>query len=246
MELNKLPDDSAAGRVRRLGAGRKKITPESQLEQNLNSLLKLRIAGDPDQETIVFTDLSPRSLSEKLQLMGTPTSAQTIRQWMDDQGLRLRSISKVISPGSSTERNRQFERIAELIDQYQADGNPYFSVDTKAKEFLGQLYRSGRVRSTQPFKAFNYDFPSLAESVIIPHGIYDPVRNRRHINIGLSHDTTLFACDSLQWYWNRIGKQCYQSASSLLLLCDCGGKFFHFLPPPNSLLLCYLNPSFQT
>ena len=92
--------------------------------------------------------------------MGTPVSDETIRQWMEEQGLRLRSIRKVISPGSSIDRNSQFERIAELIDQYQADGNPYFSVDTKAKEFLGQLYRRGRVHSNQPFKAFNYDFPS--------------------------------------------------------------------------------------
>lgn len=176
-----------------LGCSRRTI--ERGIDE-LNKLPDVRTAGDPDDETIVFTDLSPTTLSEKLKLMGTPASDETIRQWMDDQGLRLRSISKVISPSSSSDRNSQFERIAELINQYQADGNPYFSLDTKAKEFLGKLYRSGRVRSTQPFKAFNYDFPSLAEGVIIPHGIYEPVRNRGHINIGLSHDTTLFACDS--------------------------------------------------
>jgi len=39
--------------------------------------------------------------------------------------------------------------------------------------------------------------------VVIPHGIYDLVRNRGHINIGLSHDTSQFACDSFRWYWNR-------------------------------------------
>ncbi len=44
------------------------------------------------------------------------------------------------------------------------------------------------------------------------------------INIGLSHDTSQFACDSLLWHWNRIGKQCYPSATSILLLCDCGGS----------------------
>lgn len=190
----------------------------------MTSLLTVRTAGDPDDETIVFTDLSPRTLSQKLNVMGTPVSDKTIRQWMDENDLRLRNISKVLACGSVTERNTQFGRIAELIDQYQADGNPYFSVDTKAKEFLGQLYRSGRVRSNRPFKAFDHDFPSLADGVLIPHGIYDPVRNRGHINIGLSHDTTLFACDSLQWYWNRIAKQCYTGASSVLLLCDCGGS----------------------
>ncbi|MGB5711032.1 MAG: hypothetical protein WBM44_08995, partial [Waterburya sp.] len=159
----------------------------------MNSLLNQRTAGDPDDETIVYTDLSPRILSQKLQVMGTPVSDETIRQWMEEQDLRLRSISKVLSGGSAKDRNPQFERIAELIEQYQADGNPYFSVDTKAKEFLGKLYRSGRVRCTEPFKAFDHDFPSLADGVIIPHGIYDPVRNRGHINIGLFHDTTQFA-----------------------------------------------------
>jgi len=97
-------------------------------------------------------------------------------------------------------------------------------VDTKAKELQGQLYRAGRVRCSEPFQAFDHDFPSWAEGVIIPHGIYDLVRNRGHLNIGLSHDTTQFACDSLKWYWNRIGQQAYPGAKSILLLADCGGS----------------------
>lgn len=60
--------------------------------------------------------------------------------------------------------------------------------------------------------------------MIIPHGIYDIVRNRGHLNIGLSRDTTQLACDSLQWYWSRIGQQCYPHASSILLLMDGGGS----------------------
>ncbi len=54
--------------------------------------------------------------------------------------------------------------------------------------------------------------------------MYDPVRPRGHVNIGLSHDTTDFACDSLRWYWNRIGPQCDPHADALLLLLDCGGS----------------------
>lgn len=151
-------------------------------------------------------------------------SDETIRQWMDAQGLRLRKIRKVLPGGSSADRDAQFVRIAELIDEYQASGNPYFSVDTKAKEHLGKLYRAGRIRCNHPFQAFDHDFPSWADGVIIPHGIYDPLRNRGHVNLGLSHDTSEFARDSLRWYWNRIGKQCYPEATSILLLCDCGGS----------------------
>ena len=108
--------------------------------------------------------------------------------------------------------------------EYFAAGNPVFSLDTKAKEHLGQLFRKGRVWTQQAFQAFDHDFPSWATGVVIPHGIYDLARNRGHINIGLSHDTSQFACDSFRWYWNRIGQRCYPDATSILLLCDCGGS----------------------
>lgn len=156
--------------------------------------------------------------------MGTPVSDTTIREWMPSIGLRLRKIHKDLAGGSSPDRNAQFERIGKLIAEYTTVGNPWFSVDTKAKEHLGQLFRAGRVRCSKAFRAFDHDFPSWADGVIIPHGIYDQVRNRGHINIGLSHDTSQFACDSLLWYWNRIGKQCYPDATSILLLLDCGGS----------------------
>jgi len=187
-------------------------------------LTKTRTAGDPDNERIVFTDLTPTRLAQKLAVMKTPASDDLIRQWMDEQNLRLRKIRKVLPGGASPDRDAQFLRIAELIDQYESAGNPYFSVDTKAKEFLGQLFRKGRVRCSKAFEAFDHDFPTWADGVLFPHGIYDPVRNRGHINLGLSRDTTQFACDSLKWYWNRIGQFCYPNADSILLLFDCGGS----------------------
>ena len=156
--------------------------------------------------------------------MGTPASDDTIRRWMDEENLRLRKIHKVKAGGASPDRDAQFQNISGLIEEYAAAGNPVFSVDTKAKEFLGQLFRAGRVRCSQAFQALDHDFPSWAEGVIIPHGIYDPFRNRGHLNLGLSHDTSQFACDSFQWYWNRIGQQSYQDADSILLLADCGGS----------------------
>lgn len=187
-------------------------------------MTQTRTGGDPDDERIVFTDLTPTRLEQELAARGTPVGDDLIRQWMDEQKLRLRKIRKALAGGASPDRDAQFLRIAELIAQYVAAGNPYFSVDTKAKEFLGQLFRKGRVRCSKAFEAFDHDFPTLAEGVLFPHGIFDPVRNRGHINLGLSHDTTQFACDSLKWYWNRIGRFCYPHADSILLLVDCGGS----------------------
>lgn len=187
-------------------------------------MTETRLAGDPDDPEIVFTDLTATRLEQELEAMGTPASDDAIRKWMDEQNLRLRKIKKVKAGGQSPDRDTQFQNIAQLIEEYEQAGNPYFSMDTKAKEFQGQLFREGRVRSSRAFEAFDHDFPSWADGVIIPHGLFDPVRNRGHLNLGLSHDTTEFACDSFQWYWNRIGQRCYPDADSILLLVDGGGS----------------------
>jgi len=200
------------------------VTPGSDVESNLEHLIETRTAGDPDDEQIVFTDLTPTRLEQELAALQTPAGDDLIRRWMDERGLRLRKIRKVLAGGQSPDRDAQFQNIAALISAFEANENPYFSVDTKAKEFLGRLFRKGRVRCSRAFDAFDHDFPSWADGVLIPHGIYDPVRNCGHVNLGLSHDTTEFACDSLRWYWNRIGKQCYPNAETMLLLLDCGGS----------------------
>ena len=147
-----------------------------------------------------------------------------VRDWLKDLGLALRKIHKVLAGGTSPDRDAQFQRIAALKAEYFEAGNPVLSFDSKAKEHLGLLFRKGRVWAQQAFQAFDHDFPSWADGVLIPHGIYDLARNRGHLNLGLSHDTSLFACDSLRWYWQRIGQQCYPQAKSILLLCDSGGS----------------------
>ena len=187
-------------------------------------MLEVRIAGDPDEKDVLWTDLSPRQIADVVTDMGTPVSPPVVQTWMEAQKLARHKIEKVLQGGQSPNRDTQFRRIAELKAQYFAAGNPVFSLDTKAKEHLGQLFREGRVWTQRAFQAFDHDFPSWATGVIIPHGIYDLARNRGHINIGLSHDTSQFACDSFRWYWNRIGQRCYPDATSILLLCDCGGS----------------------
>lgn len=71
---------------------------------------------------------------------------------------------------------------------------------------------------------FDHDWASLAEGVAIPHGLYDLTDNIGYIQIGTSHDTSEFACDSIRYWWNTYGKTRYPLADSLLLLCDGGGS----------------------
>ena len=133
VELDELPEDPADGRTRRPGAGRKKVTPGSEVELNLQSLTKTRTAGDPDDEQMIYTDLTPTRLEQEMAAMQTPVSDDLIRQWMDAQGLRLRKIRKVLAGGQSPDRDAQCHNIAALIQQYESVGNPYFSIDNQGE-----------------------------------------------------------------------------------------------------------------
>ena len=187
-------------------------------------MLEVRTAGDPDDEDVAWTDFSPRQIADLMTKMGTPVSAPVVRDWLEDQGLGLHKIVKDLAGGEHPDRNAQFERILDYQVEYFDADNPVFSIDTKAKEHLGELYRQGRVRTQRAFRAFDHDFPRWATGVVIPHGIYDLTRHCGHLNLGLSHDTSAFACDSFRWYWKRIGQRCYPAATSILWLCDGGGS----------------------
>lgn len=203
---------------------KKMAESQPELVENLKSVLDVRTAGNPDEADVLWTDLSPGQIAATVTKMGTPVSPPVVRDWLEDQGLARHKIEKTLAGGASPDRNTQFERIAELKAKYLDGGNPVFSIDTKAKEHLGQLFRAGRVWTQKAFQGLDHDFPSWATGVIIPHGIYDDRLKRGHLNIGISHDTSQFACDSFRWYWNRIGSRCYPDATSILWLCDAGGS----------------------
>jgi hypothetical protein len=79
------------------------------------------------------------------------------------------------------------------------------------------------VYCNQPRRAYDHDFPSWASGVIIPHGLYDVGRNEGWLHLGLSRDTSEFACDSLR-LWLEDAWQLYPSMEEMLVLCDGGGS----------------------
>lgn len=70
----------------------------------------------------------------------------------------------------------------------------------------------------------DHDFPSLAEGVVIPYGIYDVRANHGYVALGTSHDTSEFACDSIRHWWWTYGQRTYPDVTSIFLLCDGGGS----------------------
>ena len=86
------------------------------------------------------------------------------------------------------------------------------------------MYRAGTLYTQGVVTTYDHDWPSLATGVVIPHGLYDLRRNEGFVNLGTSHDTSEFACDSLLQWWQTQGQRQYPAATSLLLLCDGGGS----------------------
>lgn len=89
---------------------------------------------------------------------------------------------------------------------------------------IGNFYRDGKLYTQEMVVTFDHDFPSLAEGVVIPYGLYDLKHNHGYVALGTSHDTSEFAGDCIRQWWWDYGQQTYRHARSLLLLCDGGGS----------------------
>jgi hypothetical protein len=147
-----------------------------------------------------------------------------VKQLLKEHGYVTRKAQKAKAMGGHPDRDQQFENIARLKREYLGSDNPVVSMDTKKKELIGDFYRAGHLLTQGVIETFDHDFPSFASGVVIPHGLYDVKHNDGHVNLGTSHDTGEFACDSIERWWESQGRDLYPRASSILLLCDGGGS----------------------
>lgn len=175
-------------------------------------------------EEIRWTNLTLGEIAEYLGARGTPVSVPVVTQLLAKHKYVKRQAQKRQALGQHPQRDQQFQNIVRIRCAYEEARNPIVSIDTKKKELLGNFYRDGKLYTLQTLRTLDHDFPSAAQGVIIPHGLYDVQRNHGHINLGLSHDTSQFACDSAWLWWQRYGQCCYPQAKSWLWLCDGGGS----------------------
>lgn len=195
-----------------------------ELEDNFVEVMVDQTAGDPCRSEVIWTNLTQQEISDQLELRGTPVSTEVVRQLLDTFDFSRRQAQKKRSMGQHPDRNAQFEYIADLKQQFFDAGLPAISMDTKTKEPLGNFFRAGHIYTQFVIETFDHDFQSHAERMVIPHGLYDMGRNVGHITLGLSHDTSEFACDSLATWWRRYGRRAYPNAGEMLVLCDGGGS----------------------
>lgn len=210
---------------RKAGGGRKSALDSHEgIDELFLAILQEHNAGDPMNEQVKWTNLSVEAIRKRLKEAGITVSRNIVRKLLKKHDYVKRKALKKKAAGGHVNRNAQFERIKELRQDYETAGNPIISVDTKKKELLGSLYREGRLYTRETLEVSDHDFPSLADGVVIPHGIYDVARNEATVNIGTSRDTGEFACDSIGHWWTTQGQFAYPYANSLSMLMDGGGS----------------------
>lgn len=172
----------------------------------------------------LWTSLRLEQIGEHLKELGISVCPNTVRRLLEELRIALHVNRKSLSGPQSPERDCQFQYIRYQREAFAQQGLPNVSVDSKKKELVGLFKNNGRLWSQKALPVNDHDFPSLAQGIAIPRGLYDPQRNRGSVLIGTSHDTPEFAVDAIVEWWRGEGRQAYPNASELLILADSGGS----------------------
>ena len=230
-ELEVGEDPLRDGRVRATGGGRKRV------EKNDPAVLEALLAmvepderGDPESP-LRWTTKSLRHLAEELTRQGHPVSAPTVGRLLKSAGFSLQANAKTLEGAQHPDRDAQFRYVNEQVKDHQAAGEPVISVDTKKREQLGRLPMTGREWRPrgEPVEVEDHSFffsgPEVEQA--IPYGIYDLARNTGWVNVGVDHDTAVFAVESIRRWWRARGSLDYPRATRLLITADAGGSNGH-------------------
>lgn len=76
----------------------------------------------------------------------------------------------------------------------------------------------------EPEKVRVHDFiiPELGRAA--PYGVYDVTENAGWVSVGIDHDTSSFAVESIRRWWHSMGRDRYPKAKRLLITADSGGS----------------------
>lgn len=220
------PASAAERRVRRVGGGRKALLEhDPELLQALDALVEPTTRGDPESP-LRWTCKSTRRLAEELTLQGHRISHMKVAQFLGQLGYSLQSPRKTQEGNQHPDRDAQFEYIHKQSTAYQRRQQPVVSVDTKKKELVGNYDNKGKEWQPQgsPEQVRVHDFIDKELGKAIPYGVYDVKQNCGWVSVGVDHDTSAFAVQTLRRWWYQMGQPMYPRAQELLVIADGGGS----------------------
>ena len=185
-------------------------------------MLQDATAGDP-VTGLKWTRKTSVKISRELKRRGYRVGADTVRRLLRGLGYRLRSNRKRLNKKHDPERDQQMRYLIRQRRAFQKAGFPVISVDAKQRELVGNFKNPGQTYRRKALDVLESDYPSQADGVALPYGIYDVARNEGFVVVGTSHQTPEFAVAAIRRWWVQVGRQRYRDQTQLLIEADCGG-----------------------
>jgi len=225
-ELKAKEEFDARERIRRPGAGRKRIEERNpEILKVLKEIMDETTAGDP-MSLLKWTSKSTYQIKDQLQRLGYSITEDTVGRMLKEMGYSLQANVKVKEGGTHKDRDSQFRYINDLAKEFMGWGDPVISIDAKKKERVGDFKNPGRRWRPKgsPEEVNVYDYPSLSKGTAIPYGAYDIQKNNGVVNVGISHETAEFAVESIRRWWKQFGSHQYPNTKRMLICADGGGS----------------------
>jgi len=225
-EIENPTESPRSKRIRKVGAGRKKISSnKSEIVNQLTKLIEPSTRGDPESH-LQWTCKSTRNLAGELNKKGCKIGYRTVGNLLNELGYSLQANKKTLESNSHKDRNAQFEYLNKDVNRFSEFGQPIISVDGKKKENIGNYKNNGREwnQKGRPCEVKGHDFPDKKLGKVTPYGVYDIGRNEGWVSVGISADTAEFAVNSIRTWWYKMGLLKYPEAGELLITADCGGS----------------------
>jgi hypothetical protein len=184
-------------------------------------LLQDATAGDPITG-LKWTRKTLRALARTLCSKGFKIGFVTLRRLLQEQDYAIRVNRKRLTKKQAPQRDRQMRYLIRLRRRFLKAGQPVISVDTKKRELIGNFKNAGGTWRRKARAVLEYDFPSDADGVAIPLGIYDVARNEGFVVVGTSHQTPEFAVAAIRRWWVQARQMNYPDQHELLIEADCG------------------------
>ena len=214
-------------RIRKEGGGRKSlISLYPDILDSLERLVDPETYGNPENP-LRWTTKSLRRLAEELQQEGYKIQRDKVGDLLKQLGYSLQQNQKLKQVGAqSPDRDAQFKHINSTALQYMSDNQPVISIDCKKKENVGNFKNNGAEYRPEgmPEEVLDHDFPLPEKGKAAPYGVYDILNNEGFVNVGITHDTAVFAVNSIRNWWYCMGSERFPSAGRLYITADGGGS----------------------
>ena len=214
-------------KIRSEGGGRNNIEEKyADIQEVIQKIVDGTTYGNPER-VLSYTTESLRKIQTELENQGISVSHMTVSHIFDEMKYSKQQNQKMLQIGEPhPDRNAQFEHINSRASEYLKSGNPVISVDTKKKENIGNFKNNGEEYRSKgdPRKVLDHDFVIKELGKIAPYGVYNLNSNTGFVNVGVSHDTSEFAVESISRWWETVGKRTFPEQKKIYITADSGGS----------------------